>query len=119
MPIIHLLTLLLCCSMSTLYAIPRTITLVKGDILAQQFDVTNSYAAIVNAANNHMQGGSGIDGAITKQGGVGLETERIELAKKFNVPGYPTIVLTTGGKDIQYEGGPSADSLKTFLGSNL
>ncbi len=42
-----------------------------------------------------------------------------ELAKKFNVQGYPTIVLTTGGKDIQYEGGPSADSLKTFLESNL
>ncbi len=42
-----------------------------------------------------------------------------ELAKKFNVQGYPTIVLTSGGKDIHYEGGPSADSLKTFLESNL
>jgi thiol-disulfide isomerase/thioredoxin len=46
-------------------------------------------------------------------------TDGGDLAKKYNVQGYPTIIFTTGGKDIQYEGGPSVDSLKSFLESNL
>ncbi len=46
-------------------------------------------------------------------------TDGAELAKKYDVQGYPTIILTTGGKDIHYEGGPSVDSLKSFLESNL
>ncbi len=46
-------------------------------------------------------------------------TDGGELAKKYDVQGFPTIILTTGGKDIHYEGGPSVDSLKSFLESNL
>lgn len=74
------LTLLLACCMATpIFSMERTISLMKGDILDQQFNTNNSYAAIVNAANNGMQGGGGIDKAITDKGGKGLAAERRDL----------------------------------------
>ena len=48
------------------------------------------------------------------------ETEQNkELASKFGVDGYPTIILTTGGKDITFQGERTAEGMKQFLESNL
>ncbi len=56
-----------------------TIRLVCGDITKQQFDCTHGYAAIVNAANEPMLGGGGIDGVVTSLGGQGLAAERLAV----------------------------------------
>ena len=48
------------------------ITLVHGDITAQQVD------AVVNAANNRMRGGGGVDGAIHFKGGPEILADCIE-----------------------------------------
>lgn len=63
--------------------------LVQGDIVKQQVE------AIVNAANSHLAGGGGVDGAIHRAAG---NRELMGLTKVFG--GCPTgsAVITTAGK---------------------
>ncbi len=67
----------------------QTLELVEGDITRQEVD------AVVNAANSHLAGGGGVDGAIHRQGGPTIMAEtRVKYPK-----GCPTgsAVISTAG----------------------
>jgi len=66
----------------------RTLKLVEGDITELDMD------AIVNAANRHLQLGSGVAGAIRSKGGPDIQRECNQIG------GCPVggAVITTGGK---------------------
>ena len=68
-----------------------TLTLVQGDITKEQVD------AIVNAANEQLMGGGGVDGAIHRAGGPAIMAECNEIRAEQG--GCPTgsAVITTGG----------------------
>lgn len=69
------------------------IKLLEGDITAQAVD------AVVNAANSSLMGGSGVDGAIHRQGGTAILEACKELRRTLWTQGLPTgeAALTTGG----------------------
>ena len=43
--------------------------------------------------------------------------ENKEQCKKFNIPGYPTVIATVGGKTINYDGERKSDKLVEFIKS--
>src|SRR5688572_6289161 len=65
----------------------RIIELVEGDITEQETD------AIVNAANQHLQLGSGVAGAIRRKGGPSIQRECDDIG---HCP-VGDAVITTGG----------------------
>jgi len=69
----------------------KRVQLVLGDITSLEVDV------IVNAANNSLMGGSGVDGAIHHAGGPQILEECMAIRKRQG--GCPTgeAVITTGG----------------------
>jgi O-acetyl-ADP-ribose deacetylase len=70
------------------------ITLVAGDITAQQVD------AVVNAANRSLLGGGGVDGAIHRRGGPAIRADCERLRETDYPDGLPTgqAVATTAGR---------------------
>ena len=69
-----------------------TLSLVRGDITKERVD------AIVNAANERLMGGGGVDGAIHRAGGPAIAAECSEIRARQG--GCPTgqAVITSGGR---------------------
>jgi O-acetyl-ADP-ribose deacetylase (regulator of RNase III) len=72
---------------------PATVSIIKGDITEVAAD------AIVNAANQTLMGGGGVDGAIHRKGGPKILEECKKIRATDWPEGLPTgkAVITTGG----------------------
>jgi len=69
----------------------KMISLIQGDITEQDTD------AIVNAANNSLMGGGGVDGAIHRAGGSEILRACKEIINKQGMCETSKAVITTGG----------------------
>jgi len=68
------------------------ITVVQGDLTAQRV------AAIVNAANEHLQHGGGVAAAIVQAGGQAIQNESDEWVAEHGPIGPGRAAITTAGK---------------------
>jgi O-acetyl-ADP-ribose deacetylase (regulator of RNase III) len=68
-----------------------TLQLVQGDITAEKTD------AIVNAANEYLQHGAGVAGAIVRRGGPAIETESDAWVKQHGLVSHESPAWTSGG----------------------
>ncbi len=69
----------------------QTIQIVQGDITAETTD------AIVNAANEHLQHGAGVAGAIVRRGGPIIQQESDEWIRKHGAVSHAHPAWTSGG----------------------
>ncbi len=84
--------------MSTVFRVGQaSIELVQGDITEQVVD------AIVNAANSHLAGGGGVDGAIHRAGGPGILAECREIvAREGRCPTGRAVITHAGRLHAKY-----------------
>jgi O-acetyl-ADP-ribose deacetylase len=70
----------------------QTIQIVQGDITAETTD------AIVNAANEHLQHGAGVAGAISRKGGTAIQQESEAWVRMMGPVSHSKPAWTSGGK---------------------
>ena len=68
------------------------IEIVQGDITKEEVD------AIVNAANEYLQHGGGVAGAIVREGGYEIQKESDEIVRKYGIVKTGNAVVTSGGR---------------------
>jgi len=69
----------------------QAIQLVQGDITLEEVD------AIVNAANQHLQHGAGVAGAISRKGGPAIQKESDEWIRRNGPVSHASPAWTSGG----------------------
>lgn len=69
----------------------QTIQIIQGDI------TTEEVAAIVNAANEHLQHGGGVAWAISKKGGLAIQQESNDWIQKHGPVSHARPAWTSGG----------------------
>lgn len=89
----------------------KKIEVLQGDITMMKVD------AIVNAANNSLMGGGGVDGAIHKAGGKKILEECLAWVNKFGSLPTGSAMITSGGnmtaKYVVHTAGPVWNGGKT------
>ena len=70
----------------------QTLQIVQGDITAETTD------AIVNAANEHLQHGAGVAGAIVRRGGEAIQQESNQWVREHGPVSHAKPAWTSGGR---------------------